>query len=299
MIFNPNWACSLHVVMIRGILSSGRVKGEAEMSTKFVRTVFGLAIVAGLALLGEGIAQGQTLRQEGRFEARTSRQAGRANARVFGDFGNRYWVPGGYYYAPGYYYGPGYVAGPSFYRGPGNYAGPGFAGGPGYYAGPAYNNGMAYGPGGYAGGPSAGAQPTAPQRAVLGITMSETPDGVVRVSSVRPNSPADQAGLRPSDVLLAIDGREIFTAQDVTRTVGRHVPGESVRLDVDRDGQNDKVEAVLASPGQFAAGPAAGGPSREPVEPYNELPAPTTPYQVRRAPNATVNPNLNNGFNPY
>jgi len=273
------------------------------MSTKVVHTVFGVAILAGMALLGEGTARGQTLRQEGRFEARASRQAGRTNARVFGDFGNRgYWAPGGYYYAPGYYYGPGYVAGPSFYRGPGYYAGPGyggsaFYGGPGYYAGPAYNNGMAYGPGGYVASPSGPPQPAA--RAVLGITMSETADGVVRVSGVRPNSPADEAGLRPGDVLLAIDGREIFTAQDVTRMVGRHVPGESVRLDVDRDGQNDKVEAVLASPtGQVAGGPGAG-PATESVEPYNELPAPTTPYQARRAPNAAVNPNLDNGFAPY
>jgi hypothetical protein len=237
------------------------------------------ASVAGLALVSDDTARAQTARAEGRIEARAARQAGRATARTFGDFG--YYRPG--YYGPAYagrYAGPaGYYAGPGYYNGPGYYSGPGYYGG--YYRGPAYN----------------GAYPVAP-RAYLGITMSETADGVVRVSGVRPSSPADMAGLRPGDILLAMDGRDIYAAQDVTRMVARHVPGEAVRLDLDRNGQTDRLEVVLATPASAVAGavPRATYPSEYPVdrseypayvEPYEILPV---PRQAQRVPDAYVNP---------
>jgi hypothetical protein len=258
-----------------------------------------LALVACLTPLAGETARGQTVRQEGRMEARAARQVGRATARTFGDFGNR-----GYYYAPGGFYGPGYGTG-GYYGGSRYYGGgPGYYGGSGYYGGPRYYGtyggfpASRYG-GSYAGpayyGPSAG---PGGQRAYLGITMSETPDGVVRVSGVRPNSPADEAGIRPGDVLLALDGRDIYSSQDVTRMVARHVPGEAVRLDVDRNGRSDELEAVLAAPpGGFAAQPSRriGYPAEYPVD-RSEYPAYVAPdeilpnpMQARRVPNTFIN----------
>lgn len=257
------------------------------MATRLFRSALGLAAVAGLASMVDAGAQAQTLRQQGRWEARASRQAGRTNARTFGDFGNRG-------YAPGYYYGPGYYA-PSYAAGPGFYSGPSYYGGSRYYSGPAYA------PGGYASGPVPSAAPayTTP-RAVLGITMSETPDGVVRVSSVRPNGPADEAGIRPGDVILALDGGQVYASQDVTQRVARHNPGDTVRLDINRDGNNDTIQATLAGPtGAFVGAPPPSGFIPDTVPPSEPLPAPTTPYQVRRARRATVDPNSYNGFDAY
>ena len=142
-----------------------------------------------------------------------------------------------------------------------------------YYNGPAYGAGANAPAGGYA--PSMPATP--PPRAYLGISMSETPDGVVRVSGVRPNSPAERAGLLLGDALLAIDGREVFTSQDITRMVARHVPGEAVRLDIDRNGQNDQIQAVLAS----TTGPVATNGPVPTVAPGYENEA---PYEVILAP---------------
>lgn len=242
------------------------------MLSKLSQVGFTMAVVAGMLPLAVREAKGQTFRQEGRMQARADRQIGRAEARNFGNYGTPYYSGyGGYYYGPGSF-GPGYYAGGPRYYG----YGPGYASGPGYYAGPNY------------------ARPPYPrQRAYLGITMSETPDGVVRISGVRTNSPAAEAGLRVGDVILAIDGREIFASQDVTRLVGRHVPGDAVALDIDRNGRNDRVEALLTGQtGQFVAGaPAGSGFVPDYIEPgFAEQPA--GPMQARRAPpGQAVNPN--------
>ncbi|HQU42665.1 MAG TPA: PDZ domain-containing protein [Pirellulales bacterium] len=198
------------------------------------------------------------------MRARADRQIGRAEARNFGP---------GYYPYPGYY---------SYYA-PGGY----YAYGP-VYGGPAY-----YAPGYSA--PDAYARPPYPrQRAYLGITMSETPDGVVRISGVRTNSPAAEAGLRVGDVILALNGREIYSAQDVSRMVARHVPGDAVALNIDRNGRNDRVEAVLTGQtGQFVAGaPAGGGFVPDYVEPTFDQPGTMPPMQARRPGNAALDPYL-------
>lgn len=248
------------------------------------------AIVA--CLLADGTARGQTIRQEGRIEARASRQAGRVNARALGDFDNR-----GYYEGPTTYGGTAYAPADDYagtgYYGPGGYSN-------GYYGGSFYRGAL---PSSLAAPRSRGYYPARPSyvpkpaagRAYLGITMSETADGMVRVSGVRPTSPADEAGIRPGDVIIALDGRDIYAAQDVTRMVARHVPGEAIRLDIDRNGQNDQLEVVLAAPAGQLVRPRMTYPSEYPVdrseypayvEPYEILPH---PVQVRRPANVYIN----------
>lgn len=244
------------------------------MLNKLSQAGLALAVVAGMLPMAVREAKGQTFRQEGRMQARADRQFGRAEARTFGNYGTPYYAGyGGYYYGPGSF-GPGYYAGGPRYYG----YGPGYASGPAY-AGP---------------GPAAYARPPYPrQRAYLGITMSETPDGVVRISGVRTNSPAAEAGLRVGDVILAINGREVFSSQDVTRMVGRHVPGDAVAVDIDRNGRNDRVEALLTGQtGQFVAGaPAGSGFVPDYIEP-GVAEQPAGPMQARRAPpGQPFNPN--------
>ncbi|HVA49858.1 MAG TPA: PDZ domain-containing protein [Pirellulales bacterium] len=240
------------------------------MFSKLSQTGFALAIVAGMLPMGKRVVQAQTFRQEARMRARADRQIGRAEARTFGNFDPGYYAYPGYssYYVPGGYY----AYGPVY-------------GGPGYY-------GPGYAADGYA-------RPPYPrQRAYLGITMSETPDGVVRISGVRSNSPAAEAGLRVGDVILALNGREIYSAQDVSRMVARHVPGDAVALDIDRNGRNDRVEALLTGQtGQFVAGaPVGGGFVPDYVEPTFDQPGRIPPMQARRPGNAAIDPNLDRAY---
>lgn len=272
---------------------------------RLFKTTFAVASLIGLLAVDGGAVRGQTWRQEGRIAARVARQAGRTNARTFGDYGTggytTYYAPGGYYAGPTYYR-PGYAVYRPGYAG-GYYAGPAYNGG--YYGAPPFSNAPAYGGPAYGAftgprpayynpapvsGPGAYAAAPLP-RAYLGVIMSDTPDGVVVVTAVRPNSPAEQAGIQPGDVLMSIDGREIFTPQDVTRMVARHAPGEAVRLAIDRNGKNDQIEAVVASTGvepvvEPVVEPAASGPqptlapANENAATYESLPAPS---QARRA----------------
>lgn len=58
-----------------------------------------------------------------------------------------------------------------------------------------------------------------------------------------PAAPAAAAGIRPGDVLRSIDGQEISTWDDVTRTV-RAAGGRSIEVVVERDGRTLTLEAT-------------------------------------------------------
>lgn len=59
----------------------------------------------------------------------------------------------------------------------------------------------------------------------------------VRVAAVFPDSPADLAGVKPSDVLLSISGRELITVADLTNTLRRLPADGEVTLKILRGGE--------------------------------------------------------------
>jgi len=65
----------------------------------------------------------------------------------------------------------------------------------------------------------------------LGYKVVLQPTGA-RVADVLPGSPAAKAGLEPTDVIVAVDGRPVRTTSDLRRLISRHKPGEVVRLSV-------------------------------------------------------------------
>jgi PDZ domain-containing protein len=68
----------------------------------------------------------------------------------------------------------------------------------------------------------------------LGYRVVARPTGA-RIEAVDPNAPA--AGkVEPGDVVVGVDGRRVRTPRDLRRLLGRHRPGETVRLSVRRNG---------------------------------------------------------------
>ncbi|MFP4261751.1 MAG: S1C family serine protease [Halomonas sp.] len=64
----------------------------------------------------------------------------------------------------------------------------------------------------------------------------KAPRGVV-IAAVVPEGPADQAGLRPGDVLLSIDGRPILDARETMSDIAAVEPGDRLPLTVVRGGE--------------------------------------------------------------
>jgi serine protease Do len=80
-------------------------------------------------------------------------------------------------------------------------------------------------------------------RSIIGIIMAQQSrdplailglDGVT-VAEVTHNGPADKAGLKTNDVIVAIDGKPVKTARDLRNTVTLMKPGQSITVSVRRD----------------------------------------------------------------
>lgn len=78
--------------------------------------------------------------------------------------------------------------------------------------------------------------------------MTENPGGV-RLTGVRAGSPAEKAGLRGSDVIIAIGGMATPDLQAMADALRSHKPGDVVDVQFMRDGEEQKVAVTLGSRG--------------------------------------------------
>jgi Do/DeqQ family serine protease len=70
------------------------------------------------------------------------------------------------------------------------------------------------------------------------------------ISDVEPKSMAERAGLKPGDVVMALDGQPILTSGQLRNVIGAKQPGASLRISLLRDGKTLEVEAKLGRPEQ-------------------------------------------------
>lgn len=73
------------------------------------------------------------------------------------------------------------------------------------------------------------------------------PVGVI-VTEVYEDGPTDEAGLRRGDLIVSIDGREVFDERGLKFLAATRSPGEVAELDVRRGGEVRTIRAVLAPP---------------------------------------------------
>ena len=82
-------------------------------------------------------------------------------------------------------------------------------------------------------------------RAYLGVSSATAQGGAV-VTAVEPGSPAEEAGLRPGDLLTSVDGRTIAAMEDVRAAVDSRRPGDAVEVVFTRAGDEQRVRVELA-----------------------------------------------------
>ena len=75
-----------------------------------------------------------------------------------------------------------------------------------------------------------------PGQASLGIATSQIPDGS-RIEQLLPEGGAAKAGLKPGDVILAIDDERTINGEDLVFAILAHKSGDTSKLRYRRDGQ--------------------------------------------------------------
>lgn len=93
-------------------------------------------------------------------------------------------------------------------------------------------------------------------RAWLGIGMREVDEAVakrynmdrphgVRIDNVMAGSPAEKSGLKPLDIIVALDGKEMNHSNEIQNYIALKSPGDVVEATVLRDGKEKKLRLEL------------------------------------------------------
>ena len=86
--------------------------------------------------------------------------------------------------------------------------------------------------------------------ATLGVNTRSVTDGTrdgALVLNVEPNGPGAKAGIREQDVIIAVDDKEVGSSEELQVAVDAHKPGDTITLEVVRNGSSTKVQATLAT----------------------------------------------------
>ncbi len=91
------------------------------------------------------------------------------------------------------------------------------------------------------------------ERGYMGVTIATLADEIrdslglpastkgAYVNDVTPGGPGENAGLRAGDIVVALNGHAVESNTDLTRAVGSAKPGDTLRLDILREGRRQTV----------------------------------------------------------
>jgi serine protease DegS len=86
------------------------------------------------------------------------------------------------------------------------------------------------------------AQAVTPQLTAA-LDLDRDTQGLV-VTEIVANAPARRAGLRPGDIIYAIDGKQTLDARQILMAISDHKPGDRLTLGITREGRKMTLEAV-------------------------------------------------------
>ncbi|MBS3772046.1 MAG: Do family serine endopeptidase [Bacteroidales bacterium] len=94
------------------------------------------------------------------------------------------------------------------------------------------------------------------QRAVLGVQIQEVNGEIAQkydldtrqgayIVGVQRDGAADRADIKPGDVVIRVDGKEIRDVADLQSTINNYSPGDEVTVTVIRDGERQQFDVTL------------------------------------------------------
>ncbi|MBN9622120.1 MAG: PDZ domain-containing protein, partial [Actinobacteria bacterium] len=86
------------------------------------------------------------------------------------------------------------------------------------------------------------------EHAYLGVsTGTATETAGAQVAEVVQGSPAAEAGLRQGDVITALGEEKIASTEDLVAAIAAREPGETVTLEVERNGRSTALKVTLGT----------------------------------------------------
>ena len=87
------------------------------------------------------------------------------------------------------------------------------------------------------------------EHAYLGVSTGTASEGTpgAQVAEVVQGSPAAEAGLRQGDVITALGEEEVASTEDLVAAIAAREPGETVSLEVERNGQKMALKVTLGT----------------------------------------------------
>lgn len=82
--------------------------------------------------------------------------------------------------------------------------------------------------------------------------------GAALITEVMEGSPADKAGLRRGDIILAVDGERLSQTYSLADALSKHRPGDKVKLTVWERGRRREITVTLAPHPDDASRPYLG-----------------------------------------
>src|SRR5262252_9457287 len=78
--------------------------------------------------------------------------------------------------------------------------------------------------------------------AEIGVQVADSKTEGVLIEEVRPDSPAEKAGLKKADTIVEFDGERVRSTRQFGRLVQETPPGKTVKATIVRDGQRKTVD---------------------------------------------------------
>jgi hypothetical protein len=95
-------------------------------------------------------------------------------------------------------------------------------------------------------------------------TLAGTRAGA-HIKQVSPGGPADKAGLKPGDVVIAADGQVVRSCDQLTAIVQHHVPGDRISVTYHHSGTSHKRTTTVTLGGSGPCPGNVGGICASPV----------------------------------